>query len=90
MLARLATLDRLHREAVGRVYAGESADRTVTATVDGTGRLLDLRLDPVAVRVADPERVGRQLVAAVARARVAAAGERAQRVREALGGGPVP
>lgn len=83
-LARLAALDRLHREAAARLYAGESTDRAVAATVDGTGRLLGLTIAPAAIRVAHPERVGSQVVAAVARARLAASGDREQRIRRAL------
>lgn len=82
---RLATMDRLTEEASGRVYRAESADRSVTAKVDGNGRLLTLRIDPPALRVAHPERVGYAVVAAVTTARELAAGAREQHVRAVFG-----
>lgn len=82
---RLATMDRLTREASGRAYRGESADRTVVANVDGNGRLLTLWIHPPALRVAHPERVGHAVVAAVTTARERAAGAKAEQVRAAFG-----
>lgn len=83
-------MDRLTAEASGRVYLGESADRTVAADVDGNGRLLTLRIDPPALRVAHPERVGLAVVAAVTTARELAAGAKAHEVRAALRGAAGP
>lgn len=77
-------MDRLTAEASGRVYRGESADRSVEVKVDGNGRLLTLWIDPPAFRVAHPERVGLAVVAAVTTARERAADARARDVREAL------
>jgi DNA-binding protein YbaB len=82
---RLATLDQLNAEASGRVYGGESVDRSVVAKVDGNGELLTLRIHPPALRVAHPERVGYAVVAAVTSARERAAGAKAQQVRAAFG-----
>lgn len=83
---RLATMDRLTAEASGRVYRGESADQSVEAKVDGNGRLLTLRIDPPALRVAHPERVGYAVVVALTTARELAAGAKARAVHAALGG----
>jgi len=85
LAARLATVDRLFQEAARRVHHGESGDGAVLARVDGNGRLLTLSVDPRAVRAPHPERVGPQIVAAIAAARGAAAQERQRRTREALG-----
>jgi DNA-binding protein YbaB len=82
--ARLATLDRLTREAADRVYQGGSPDGTVLVRVDGNGRLLDLVVAPGALRTGHPERLGPEIVAAVTAARESAAGERTLQVRAHL------
>lgn len=82
ILARLETLDRLAQEAAERLFYGESASGEAIATVDGNGRLLELWVDPDAVRGSHPERVGPQIVAAVAAGRSAARADRAHRVRQ--------
>jgi DNA-binding protein YbaB len=82
---RLATMDRLSSEATSRIYYGESTDRTVVAKVDGNGLLVALDIDPAALRVAHPERIGPEIVAAVSAARAVAADEKAQLTRTAFG-----
>src|SRR5690606_35978174 len=87
LAARLATLDTLFQEATSRVHHGESAGGAVRAQVDGNERLLALTVDPGAVRVPHPERLGPQIVAAITAARSVAAQQWRRRTREALGSG---
>jgi DNA-binding protein YbaB len=82
ILARLETLDQLAQEAAERLFYGESATGAAVATVDGNGRLLELWVDPEAVRGAHPEAVGPQIVAAVTAGRSAARADRAHRIRQ--------
>ena len=65
----------------------KSAGGAVRAQVDGNGRLLALTVDPGAVPVPHPERLGPQIVAAITAARSAAAQQWRRRTREALGSG---
>lgn len=62
-----------------------SADRTVTAVVDGNGKLMSLLVDDSVLRSAHPEAVGPAIVEAIARARAGASQTARALVGEILG-----
>lgn len=55
-----------------RVTAAAESDR-VGATVDGTGRIIDIRIDDAAVRQPHPQLLGAQVLQAIVAARRSAA-----------------
>lgn len=48
-----------------KTFTGRSPDRTVTATVDGTGRLTGVEIEPHALARSDPRELSAAIVAAV-------------------------
>ncbi|MQA87888.1 MAG: hypothetical protein GEV03_25500 [Streptosporangiales bacterium] len=65
-------IEELQRELAGKRVAWRSEDGLYRVAVDGNGRLLDLDIEPLAIRSAHPEKVGPAVVAAVIAARRAA------------------
>lgn len=57
--------DRLRQERQSRTFSGTSGDGGVTASVDGTGRLLALDIDDSLLRGPDSRSTGRRIVDAV-------------------------
>ena len=79
--AKEAKADLAKRTAEGNAGAG-----MVTATVNGVGDLIGLKIDPAAVTPPDPEMLSDLVVAAVADARNKADALRADALREMTGG----
>lgn len=62
---RLEALERAARELSTTSHTGRSADGLAAATVDGSGRIVDLRL-PASLLGLSAERLGAAIVAAAA------------------------
>lgn len=64
----LAAAERT-KQLAGRLpekeFTGQAPDRTVTATVDGTGKLKDVGIEPHALARSDPRALSKAIVAAV-------------------------
>ncbi len=58
-------LDEIQQKLAEMRVSASSGDGLITATVDARGQLADLRLDRRVYREADPERLGRAILATV-------------------------
>jgi DNA-binding protein YbaB len=72
----LGRADALNGEFERATWTQEIRPGLGTLTIDGRGRLGDLRLDAGAVRRSDPARLGERVLAAIHEAESRAAGER--------------
>jgi DNA-binding protein YbaB len=71
-------------------YSARSPRQEATATVDGTGHVLDLRIDDHALRRGHPGLVGLAITQAIAAARMQAATHLKQRITPLLNGDATP
>jgi DNA-binding protein YbaB len=72
---RIAELKRILKAGSQQRYSAEAKDAALSATVDGTGKLLSLEISDACLKQAHPQVVGADIVAAVREARAVAARE---------------
>ncbi|SEP47134.1 YbaB/EbfC family nucleoid-associated protein [Amycolatopsis saalfeldensis] len=75
-------LAELETELIAARFTERPAESSVSAVVDGKGRLIEVRIEDAALRGAHPERIGPGIVTALAAARAKASTAAAERMAE--------
>jgi DNA-binding protein YbaB len=75
-------LAELETELTAARFTGRPAESGVSVVVDGKGRLIEVRIEDAALRGAHPERIGPDIVTALATARAKASAAAAARMAE--------